>query len=695
MASAYKPEEARVPPALPLPTPPVTKASCLFNLSFKIALCQLSVTPDKERNISHARKAIEDAAAKGAQLVVLPEIWNGPYSNDSFPVYAEDIDAGGDASPSTAMLSEVAQRLKITIVGGSIAERSGDRLYNTSCVFDTDGKLLAKHRKIHLFDIDIPGKITFIESKTLTAGQTPTIVDTEVGRIGIGICYDIRFQELAMIYAARVSAPNPLRFDKFKFMKSASGFFFAVQLIWFFEGLLLLEIPNDNSNKLLKSGAHLICYPGAFNMTTGPLHWELLQRARATDNQLYVATCSPARDAGAGYVAWGHSTLVGPFGEVMATTEHEESIIIAEIDYSIIELRRTNLPLLKQRRGDLYRLPSPPASASVAAQSQIRSANFLSVMAAAYKPEEARVPPALPLPAPPVTKASCLFNLCVCLFKIALCQLSVTPDKERNIAHSRKAIEDAAAKGAQLVLLPEIWNGPYSNDSFPVYAEDIDAGGDASPSTAMLSEVAQRLKITIVGGSIVERSGDRLYNTSCVFGTNGKLLAKHRKLFDINVPGKITFTESKTLTAGQTPTVVDTEVGRIGIGICYDINFEEIAMIYGARGAHLICYPGAFNMTTGPLHWELLQRARATDNQLYVATCSPARDAGAGYVAWGHSTLVGPFGEVLATTEHEEAIIIAEIDYSIIELRRTNLPLLKQRRGDLYRLVDVERLNSQ
>lgn len=81
---------------------------------------------------------------------VCQEIWNGPYSNDSFPVYAEDIDAGGDASPSTAMLSEVSQRLKITIVGGSIAERSGDRLYNTSCVFGTDGKLLAKHRKVML-----------------------------------------------------------------------------------------------------------------------------------------------------------------------------------------------------------------------------------------------------------------------------------------------------------------------------------------------------------------------------------------------------------------------------------------------------------------------------------------------------------------------------------------------------------------
>nr|KYP32145.1 Omega-amidase NIT2 [Cajanus cajan] len=271
------------------------------------------------------------------------------------------------------------------------------------------------------------------------------------------------------------------------------------------------------------------------------------------------------------------------------------------------------------------------------------------IMAASFNSERARAPPAIPMPPPPLTKAI------------------------------------------------EIWNSPYSNDSFPVYAEDIDAGAGASPSTAMLSELSRLLKITIVGGSIPERSGGRLYNTCCVFGTDGKLLAKHRKihLFDIDIPGKITFVESKTLTAGETPTIVDTEVGRIGIGICYDIRFPELAMIYAARGAHLLCYPGAFNMTTGPLHWELLQRSRATDNQLYVATCSPARDTGSGYVAWGHSTLVGPFGEVLATTEHEEAIIIAEIDYSILEQRRTNLPVTKQRRGDLYQLVDFQRLNSQ
>ncbi|KAL6519204.1 Omega-amidase, chloroplastic [Orobanche gracilis] len=306
-------------------------------------------------------------------------------------------------------------------------------------------------------------------------------------------------------------------------------------------------------------------------------------------------------------------------------------------------------------------------------------------MASEFKAQDARAPPAIPPPNPPITK----------MFKIALCQLLVTADKEKNIAHAGQVIKDAAEKGAQLILLPEVWNSPYSNDCFPVYAEDIDAGGDASPSTAMLSELSRSLKITIVGGSIPEKSGDRLYNSCCVFGTDGNLKAKHRKihLFDIDIPGQMTFKESRTLTAGECPTIVDTDVGRIGIGICYDIRFQELAAIYASRGAHLICYPGAFNMTTGPLHWELLQRARAADGQLYVATCSPARDTGSSYVAWGHSTLVGPYGEVLATTEHDETTVISEIDYSLIEQRRTYLPFQSQRRGDLYQLVDVQRLN--
>ncbi|KAJ7528581.1 hypothetical protein O6H91_15G008800 [Diphasiastrum complanatum] len=242
-------------------------------------------------------------------------------------------------------------------------------------------------------------------------------------------------------------------------------------------------------------------------------------------------------------------------------------------------------------------------------------------------------------------------------FKVAVCQLSVTANKEQNINHAREVIEGAADEGAELIVLP----------------------------------------VTIIGGSIPERSYDHLYNTCCIYGRNGELQAKHRKvhLFDIDIPGKIVFKESETLTAGEGLTVVDTYVGRIGVGICYDIRFEELAMLYAARGAQMICYPGAFNMTTGPLHWELLQRARAIDNQLYVITCSPARDPTASYVAWGHSTVVGPqFGEIISKTGHEEATIFADIDYSVSDQRRLNMPLDKQRRGDLYQLVDVSRCHE-
>ncbi|XP_002985119.2 omega-amidase, chloroplastic [Selaginella moellendorffii] len=291
---------------------------------------------------------------------------------------------------------------------------------------------------------------------------------------------------------------------------------------------------------------------------------------------------------------------------------------------------------------------------------------------------DARKPPSQAPPEPPTSK-----------FKLAVCQLSICADKEQNIRHAREAIQTAADGGSKLVLLPEMWNCPYSNASFPIYAEDIDAGD--SPSSKMLSDMAKSKEVTIIGGSIPERSGNHLYNTCCIYGKDGSLKGKHRKvhLFDIDIPGKIQFKESDTLKPGDKYTVVDTDVGRIGVGICYDIRFPEMAMTYAARGVHMICYPGAFNMTTGPAHWELLQKARAVDNQLFVATCSPARNPSAGYVAWGHSSVIGPFGEILASTGREEAIFYADIDYAQIKERRMNMPLDHQRRGDLYQLVDL------
>ncbi|GFY97189.1 nitrilase/cyanide hydratase and apolipoprotein N-acyltransferase family protein [Actinidia rufa] len=246
-----------------------------------------------------------------------------------------------------------------------------------------------------------------------------------------------------------------------------------------------------------------------------------------------------------------------------------------------------------------------------------------------------------------------------------------------------------------------MWNCPYSNNYFARYAEDFD-NKDDSPSFSLLSKAALVHGITIVGGSMPERRNHQLHNTCCVFGPDGNLKAKHSKMhmFDIYSPGDISFKESDTFTAGDEPTIVDTDVGRIGIGICHDIRFPELAMLYRERGAHLICFPGAFNLSTGEALWELEQRARqftsksrAADNQLHVATCSPSRDSTGSYMIWGHSTVVGPSGEVIATSSHEETIVIAEIDYSTIPQQRKILPLEDQRRGDLYRLVDVHEQN--
>ncbi|KAK2091850.1 Carbon-nitrogen hydrolase [Saguinus oedipus] len=176
-------------------------------------------------------------------------------------------------------------------------------------------------------------------------------------------------------------------------------------------------------------------------------------------------------------------------------------------------------------------------------------------------------------------------------------------------------------------------------------------------------------------------------------------------LFDIDVPGKITFQESKTLSPGDSFSTFDTPYCRVGLGICYDMRFAELAQIYTQRGCQLLVYPGAFNLTTGPAHWELLQRGRAVDNQVYVATASPARDDKASYVAWGHSTVVNPChqsgdrsrsgalptpsfitlgGEVLAKAGTEETIVYSDIDLKKLAEIRQQIPIFRQKRSDLY-----------
>ena len=247
-------------------------------------------------------------------------------------------------------------------------------------------------------------------------------------------------------------------------------------------------------------------------------------------------------------------------------------------------------------------------------------------------------------------------------------------------------VQQAAALKPDLVTLPEIWNGPYQQDLFPSFAEPR-----FGPSWQLLSELAAAHGIWLSGGSIAEREGGKVYNTAYVFDRTGKEAARHRKmhLFDIQITGGQHFLESQTLTAGNEVTVFDTEFCRMGLCICYDLRFPELARLMVDRGAKLILVPAAFNMTTGPAHWELLFRQRAVDNQVFCIGTSPARDEAASYHAWGHSIVTDPWGRVVTQMDAEEALRVVELDLDLVEQIRAELPLLAHRRTDLYRLVQI------
>uniref|UniRef100_L7LVQ4 omega-amidase n=1 Tax=Rhipicephalus pulchellus TaxID=72859 RepID=L7LVQ4_RHIPC len=254
-------------------------------------------------------------------------------------------------------------------------------------------------------------------------------------------------------------------------------------------------------------------------------------------------------------------------------------------------------------------------------------------------------------------------------FRIALIQLAVKASKAENLARAGVEIKKAATNGAKFVCLPECFSFPYG----------------------MLSRAARENGVYLIGGSMAETENGKLYNTCLVYGPDGEMLAKHRKvhLFDIDIPGKITFRESDSFTAGNSLTTFDTPYCKVGLGICYDLRFAQMAQLYAKQGCKLLFYPGAFNMTTGPLHWELLQRGRAVDNQLYVATASPARDESASYVAWGHSMLVDPLGKVVVSAGAQEEVVIAEVDLEYLEATRNQIPITKQKRDDLYDVVSI------
>lgn len=222
----------------------------------------------------------------------------------------------------------------------------------------------------------------------------------------------------------------------------------------------------------------------------------------------------------------------------------------------------------------------------------------------------------------------------------------------------------------------------------------IDKG--VHPTLAMLAEEVKRHRITLIGGSIPEISDNKVFNTSPILSWKSDTIVKHRKLhlFDVNVPGGICFQESETLTAGDHFTVYPYSSSSadflIGVGICYDVRFPELALVYAQRGCKLLAYPSAFNMTTGPLHWDLLARGRAVDTQSYVIMCSPARDEHGSYVAYGHSMVVDPWGKVVAQLDEKEGVLMADIDLGQCDQVRAAIPTKEQKRFDLYELNTMQ-----
>lgn len=266
--------------------------------------------------------------------------------------------------------------------------------------------------------------------------------------------------------------------------------------------------------------------------------------------------------------------------------------------------------------------------------------------------------------------------------KLGLVQMPVSQDKAKNLQTAQEAVGRLAARGAQMVVLPEMFCCPYENAAFVREAEP-----ENGMVTSALSAMAKEHRVILVGGSMPEREQTKLYNTSFVFDVEGVCIARHRKahLFDINVPGGQVFCESDTFTAGEAATVFDTPFGKVGLCICFDMRFPELVRKMVLCGAQLILCPAAFNNTTGPAHWEVMHRARAIDNQVFVAAAAPAANPHASYVSYGHSMAVSPWGEILVQAGSEACELLVDLDFAKNEEIRKSLPLLSGLKPNLYR----------
>jgi predicted amidohydrolase len=266
--------------------------------TFRAAAVQMKSGPDKAANLAEAEARIGQAVREGAQLVALPEVflWRGPHDRERFE--AEPV-----PGPTVDRLGALARRLGIHLVAGSLLEArdDADLPFNTTTLLGPDGSLLAVYRKIHLFDVDLPGRVTIRESGLRSAGQETVCVETALGRIGLAVCYDLRFPELF--------------------------------------------------RRLADAGAEVIVMPSAFTRPTGLAHWETLLRARAIENQCFVVAPNQFGAGSAGFSDYGNSLIVDPWGTILARGGDEEAATVAALlDSELLARVRRELPSLAHRK---------------------------------------------------------------------------------------------------------------------------------------------------------------------------------------------------------------------------------------------------------------------------------------------------------------------------------------------------------
>jgi predicted amidohydrolase len=260
----------------------------------------------------------------------------------------------------------------------------------------------------------------------------------------------------------------------------------------------------------------------------------------------------------------------------------------------------------------------------------------------------------------------------------AAIQLSAGPDKDENFAKAERLARDAARRGAALVVLPEVffWRG--ARDEEAAAAEPI-----PGPTTARLGALARELGVHLVGGSLLERSpeGKKAFNTCTVYAPDGSLVARYRKahLFDVDIPGQVSVRESDTRLRGSEAVLARTELAALGLTLCYDLRFPELFRRLTLDGATVICVPSAFTFTTGAAHWEILLRARAIENQVYVIAPNQLGKGPSGITDYGHSLIVDPWGTPIARAPNTETAILAEIDLDYLAEVRRELPCLEHR----------------